>query len=164
MTDATGYFFLDGIDMWATFGVFIEEGSSDFLRYAPKKESIQHDWQDANGIEVDLSRIFFGPRDVILNCAIIVNTEEEFWEKHGFLISQLIQPELHRLSFKSHGERSYYVYYKECNNYKSVVPIKGDGLAGIKAYKFSLVLVEPEPQVDSSHVFLVTEDNVFLIT
>lgn len=164
MTDVSGYFFLDGIDMWTTFGVFIEEGSSDFLRYAPKKASIEHDWQDSNGVEVDLSRIFLGPRDIVLNCAIITTNESSFWEKHTNLISQLIQPELHRLSFKSHGERSYYVYYKECNNYKAAVALNGKGDEGLKAYRFSLVIVEPEPQVDASHVFLVTEDNVFIIT
>jgi hypothetical protein len=164
MTDATGYAFLDGIDLWTQFRIFIESGSAALLQYAPKKESIVRDWGDANGVQVDLSRIFLGARDIVLNCAIVVQSEAEFWEKHNFLISQFAQPNLHRLSFKAHGERSYYVYYKECNNYKAEKALTGNGLTGLKAYRFSLVISEPEPEFDASHVFLVTEDNVFLIT
>jgi hypothetical protein len=164
MIDVSGRAFLDGIDLWTVFSVFIEEGSADFLRYPPKKESITRDWGDSHGVEVDLSRVFFGSREGVLNCAIITTSETDFWLKHNALISQLVQPEKRRLSFKSHGERSYYVYYKECNNYKSAAPLKGETDDGLFAYRFSLVIVEPEPVVDASHVFLVNEDDVFIIT
>jgi hypothetical protein len=164
MVDVSGRYFLDGNDLWLTFGVFIEEGSADFLRHPPKKTSIEHDWQDSNGVEVDLSRVFFDKREGVLNLAIITNSEADFWTKHENFISQWAQPGLHRLSFKSHGERSYYVYYKECNNYKSAKALTGDGNSGLIAYRFSMVIVEPEPQIDASHVFLITEDEYFLIT
>jgi len=164
MRDVSGYFFIDGIDLFTTFGMIIEEGSADFLKYPPKKAGIEHDWMDANGREVDLSRIFFDQREGVLNMAIFATTEDEFWTRHNQFISQMIQPGTHRLTLKSHGERSYYIYYKECNNYKKGKPLTGNGEANLVAYRFSIVVVEPEPQVDSSHVFLVAEDNVFIIT
>ncbi len=164
MLDVSGYYFIDGIDLWTTFGLVVEEGSADMLQYAPKKESIKHDWMDSNGVEVDLSRIFFGPREIILKCAILCESEEEFWEKHDDFISHLIQPGKRRLSIKAHGERSYYVYYKECNNYTQVKALQGIDTPKKVAARFSLVLEEPEPQVDASHTFLITEEGHFIIT
>lgn len=162
--NVTGYFFLDGIDIYTTFGVVIEEGSADFLRYPPKKNSIEHDWQDANGRDVDLSRIFFDQREGVLNCAIFATSEEDFWTKHEQFISQWMQPGLRRLIFKSHGERSYYVYYKETNNYSQIKALKGEDGERLVAGRFSLVIVEPEPQVDASHIFLVDGEGNFIVT
>lgn len=163
MKDLSGKWFIDGLDLYATFGLFIEEGSSDLLRFPSKKSSIEHDWMDANGRQVDLSRIFFDQREVILNMAIICTGKEDFFTKQQSFIAQMTQPGTRRLTLDSHGERSYYVYYKECNNYKPVLPLTGED-TGLFAYRFSIVLVEPEPQIDASNVFIVTEDGRFLIT
>lgn len=163
MTDLSGYWFIDGIDIFQTFSCWIEEGSADFLKYPPKKASIEHDWQDANGRDVDLSRIFFDQREGVLNMAIWATSQEAFFEKHKQLISHFIQPGLRRLSLKSHGERSYYIYYRECNNYKSVLPLTGAD-TGKFVYRFSIVVVEPEPTVDASHTFLIDEEGHFIIT
>jgi hypothetical protein len=163
MTDLSGRWYIDGIDIFTTFGVFIEEGSADFLKYPPKKDGIEHDWKDANGREVDLSRFFFDQREGVLNMAIICTNATDFWTKHDQFISQMIQPALRRLSLASHGDRSYYVYYKECNNYSAIKPLTGDD-AGLFAHRFSMVVVEPEPQVDASHQYLVDEEGHFIIT
>jgi hypothetical protein len=164
MTDVSGFYFIDGIDLWTAFGLMIEEGSADFLRYPPKKVSIEHDWMDSNGIDVDLSRVFFGPREGVLNCAIFAESEDDFWTKHNQFIATMTQPNLRRLSIKAHGERSYNVYYKECNNYKQIKALKGLDTAYKIVGRFSLVIVEPEPTIDASNVFIVDEDGRFLIT
>ena len=163
MTNLSGRWYIDGIDLYTTFSMFIEEGSADFLRYPPKKSSIEHDWQDSHGREVDLSQVFFDQREGTLSLAIIATNRDDFFDKHEKFISHLTQPELRRLTLTSHGERSYYVYYKECNNYKPEKALTGE-MTGLFAYRFSVVLVEPEPVVDNSHVFLVDEEGRFLIT
>ena len=163
MIDLGGKWFIDGIDLYTAFNVFIEEGSADFLKFPPKKQSIEHDWMDANGRDVDLSRIFFDQREGVLDMAIIATDSEDFFLKQGLLISQMIQPGTRRLTLSSHGERSYYIYYKECNNYRPVKPLTGAD-TGLFAYRFSMVVVEPEPQVDASHQFLVDEEGHFIIT
>ncbi len=162
--DASGYWFLDGIDLWTSFGMLIEEGSANLLRYPPKKESITHDWMDADGIEVDLSRVFFGPREIPLVMGIIASSEEDFWLKHNAFISQLTQPGIRRLTISAHGERSYYIYYKECNNYNPVKALQGKEGARFVGAKFTVVIVEPKPDIDNTHVFIVDEDGRFLIT
>jgi hypothetical protein len=164
MQNLSGRFFLDGIDLYTVFGIFIEEGSADFLKYPPKKASIEHDWQDSNGREVDLSRVFFDQREGTLNMAILTNLESDFWQKHNDFISQFAQPGLHRLEFSSHGSKSYFVYYQETNNYKSVKPLRGSEETGLYAYRFSMVIIEPEPQIDASNIYLIDEEGHFLIT
>lgn len=163
MTNLSGRWFIDGVDLYDIFNLFIEEGSADFLRFPPKKASIEHDWQDANGREIDLSRFFFDQREGVLNMAIIATNSDDFFLKQEQLISHLVQPGLRRLVLSSHGERSYYVYYKECNNYKAEKALTGED-DGLFAYRFSMVLVEPEPQIDASHTFLITEEGHYIIT
>lgn len=163
MTSLSGLWLIDGIDLYDVFKLFIEEGSADFLKFAPKKSSIEHDWQDANGRDVDLSRIFFDQREGTLNMAIIATDKDDFFEKQQNFISQMIQPGLRRLTLASHGERSYYIYYKECSKYTAVKPLNGEN-EGLYAYRFSLQVVEPEPQVDASHVFLIDEEGHYIIT
>lgn len=163
MTDLSGKWFIDGIDLYTTFKIFIEEGSADFLRYPPKKQSIEHDWGDANGRDIDLSRIFFDQREGTLNMAIITTSREDFFQKHDQFLSHMTQPGTRRLTLASHGERSYFIYYKECNNYKPVKSLKVEEET-LVAYRFSMVVVEPEPVIDSSHVFLVDGEGNFIIT
>lgn len=166
--DVSGYFFMDGMDLWVQFGLFIEKGSADFLRYPPKKESITHDWLDSNGLDVDLSRVFFKERQVTLNCGIIAETEEDFWLKHDSFIATLAQPGTRRLMFKSHGDKQYFVYYKDCSNYTQVKALKGQEAdifgANRVAARFSLIIEEPEPQIDSTMVVIVDEDGRYLTT
>ena len=61
MVDLSGYWFLDGIDVWKNFAIAIEKGTSDTLRYPAFKPPISHDWPDQNGIDVDLTKKFFIP-------------------------------------------------------------------------------------------------------
>lgn len=168
MVDVTGLSWIDGIDLWTAFSMFFEKASTDLLKYAPKKDSITHDWMDSNGIDVDLSRYFFKERTITINCAIIADNEADFWNKHDSFIATLTQPGTRRLELKSHNNRSYFIFYKECNNYTQVLSVKGNDetLFGPNkvAAKFSIVVIEPNPQIDSNNVYIITEDGHFLIT
>lgn len=154
-------YFIDGIDFWGNFHVVVEKGSDGFLRYPPKKDSITRDWSDSNGLEVDVSRIFTGPRDVTLECGIIADDEADFWEKYNAFIAQWVLPGLHRIEVAEFGGRSFYCFYKECNSFSRVTPIKGTGKVGCK---FSITMTEPNPSLDASNVHIVDEDGRFLIT
>lgn len=153
--------FIDGMDLWNVFSIFVESGSDGFLQYAARKESISHDWLDRNGVDVDLSRYFFDSRNITLRCAMMANSEADFWLKHQGFIAMLTQPGPRRITVVEFGERSFMVYYKECNDFDRFTRIKDTNQV---ATKFTLVLVESEPSVDSSHEFIVDEEGRFLIT
>lgn len=161
-----GLWRIDGIDLWSTYGIVLEEGSADFLKYAPKKESITHDWKDSHGIDVDLSRIFLGPKEGVLNFAILAKTTQEYFDKHDAFINLWIKSGTRRLEIASHNDRSYFIYYKETNNYNQLAPLKpGSPLEEYTiAHRFSMVVVEPEPKIYPGNVYIVTEDGKFLIS
>lgn len=163
--ELNGYWFIDGIDIWSAFSMVLEEGSADFLKFPPRKASTEHDWKDSNGVQVDLSRFFFQKREGVLNFLMFAETEAEFWQKYESFIATMTQPGLRRLELKSHNNRSYYIHYQETNNWSQIKNLKGEWADTYKIIqKFSMVVVEPEPQVDSSNVYLVTEDNKFIIS
>lgn len=162
MTDLTGYWFIDGIDLYSIFNVFIEDGSADFLKFPPKKSAIEHDWKDSHGRDVDLSQIFFDQREGTLNMAIIATDEADFFDKQKNFLSLFAQPGTRRFELKSHGQRHYFIYYKDCSSYKAVKALDGEN-TGLYAYRFTLNVVEPEPVIDASQVFIIDHDGNYLI-
>jgi hypothetical protein len=162
--DATGLYYIDGKDLWTIFGVFVEAGSDDLLKYPAKKDSIEHDWMDADGIDVDLTRVYLSEREINLKMAIYATSEDDFWNKYNGFIAQMTQPELRRLQIKEFGMRSFFVYYKECTNYTRLTRVL-DGTTTFIACKFNLKLVEPMPKPDDTgDQFLVDEDGRFIVT
>jgi hypothetical protein len=162
--DYSGLWYMDSMDLWNSFSMIIEEGSADFLRFPSKKDSATHDWGDSNGIDVDLSRIFLKERKGVLQCAILATSESEFWDKHEAFFYRLIQPGLRRLEFNSHGNRSYFIFYEDNPLYRQVTKLKGTMSSGLIAHRFNLALVEPEPVLNPSNVFIVTDDGKFIIS
>lgn len=163
MAYPTGQYFIDGKDLWLVFGIVISEGSDDLLKFPTRKDSISHDWEDENGTDIDLSRVFFASRDINLQCALIAANEADFWAKYNNFIATLAQPELRRLEV-SELSSSFYVFYKECSSFTRATRIKIGPNAGKIASKFTLTLVEKAPTIDSSNVFMITDDNRLMIT
>jgi hypothetical protein len=159
----SGYYFIDGKDIWTAYNIFVESGSDDFLQYPAKKESITHDWMDSNGIDVDLSRVFLEPREITLRCAIIVTSSDQFWQKYTGFIADLTQPGTRRIEVAEFGSRSFNVHYKSCNDFTRLTRVK-EGTTTKIACKFTLVLVEPVPVLDNGNIFIVDEDGRFLVT
>ena len=51
-----GQIYIDGIDIYATFGIFINEGGYDgVVTFPPLKKPESNDWQEEDGEDVDLS-------------------------------------------------------------------------------------------------------------
>lgn len=159
-TGAAGKYYLDAIDIWVAFKMFVSNGSDDLLRYPKKKDSITHDWMDSNGIDVDLSRIFFEPRTVNLEIKAVASSEEEFWRSYTQFIAQWAKPWAHRLEIAEFS-RSFFVYYKDCTNVERLTRIKRTNLIG---WQFTLIVEEPEPVIDNTDTYILAEEGLFLIT
>lgn len=160
---ARNLYFLDGMDVVTTFGLLVKKGSADFLRFPKKKASIEHDWINVSGIDVDLSQIFFEANEGTLECAMIADTEADFLTKHDRLFALFGQPGLRRLTITAHGGRSYFVHYVSCTNYVQVKAMRGIP-ANQVIHSFNLTLREPMPQLAPVETYIGTEDNAFLIT
>ncbi|MBC9913190.1 hypothetical protein [Chitinophaga varians] len=163
MAYPTGQYFIDGMDLWVVFSIIVAAGSDDLLKLPARKDSISHDWLDENGTDVDLSRVFFESREINLECGMIANDEADFHNKFTAFKAVIAQPQLRRLE-SSELSSSFFVYYKDCSSFVRATRIKAGPNAGKVAAKFTLVLVEKSPTIDSSNVFMITDDNRLMIT
>lgn len=67
----TGRLYIDGNDAYSSYGVFVVEGGwNELIAYPPLKSVDSNDWQENDGIEVDLSAPVLDTRDVQLKIAI----------------------------------------------------------------------------------------------
>ncbi len=68
----TGYCYIDGIDIYAEYGVFIEgDGYNELLSFPALKEPDKNDWPEEHGIEIDLSEPRLQSREVTISFAFI---------------------------------------------------------------------------------------------
>ena len=63
-----GRLYIDGTDILAEFGVVVKEGGyAELLAYPPLKSVTTNDWQEEDGIEVDLSAPVLNTRELTIN-------------------------------------------------------------------------------------------------
>ena len=154
-------YLIDGFDLWRTFGITIEKGGLDDLLKLPKrKQSIQHNWQDENGLDVDLSRTFLEAKDSVLKCIIIADNETDFWLHYNQFLSLLIKPGTRRFTVNVFN-MNYYIYYKDCTIYQKLTAFKQTGKL---ICKFNLTISETVPGFQNIPTFLTDESNNFIIT
>ena len=156
-----GQYRIDGIDLYLIYGITIASGSNDLLRFPERKESVEHDWSDRNGIDKDTSRVFFKARDISLECNLIANSEADFWAKYNAFLGMLAQPGERRLEVAEFNA-NYFLIYIKCDSFTRFTRIKEN--PGKIACKFTTTLRELKPQVDPSNQYLITEPGVFMIT
>lgn len=161
----SGRYFIDGKDFWTIFSVIVESGSDDFLKYPSKKESITRDWSDANGLDIDTSQVYLNARDISLRCAILADSEEDFWSKYNGFLKQLTLPGSHRIQLAEFGLRSFYCVYKETPFFERFTRVRIEESGDIKvACKFGITLIDFEPRIENGDEFIVDEEGRFLIT
>lgn len=158
-----GLYYIDGMDLWTVFGMFVEKGTDDFLKFAARKESISHDWINENGIDVDDSRVFLKDRDITLHVAFIVDGPEQFWTKYNAFLAQMMLPGKRRIEPKGLGDVQYFCHYKESGSAVRFTKYLPD--AAKIAVKFTITFTEVNPADNITQVvFIVDEDGRFLVT
>lgn len=153
-----GQHYIDGKDLYTTYGVVVLSGSDGFLKFPARKASITHDWGDKNGIDVDLSKPFVESKTVTLECAMIAPDKAVFWTNHTAFFAELMKPGTRRLEVAAF-ERSFYVYYKDCSTFNRFSKMNN----GKIACKFTLTLTEQEPSFTSEELRWVDDDGQFVI-
>ncbi len=158
---AAGKHYIDGVDLWTTLGITIEKGSyNDLIKLPARKETIEHNWKDEDGLDKDLSRTFYEAREITLNCFIKATSDTEFWTNWQNFLALLGQPGVRRLSVTELG-REFYVFYKQSPTFDKITRYKDSTKI---ASKFVLSLVEQRPGFNTVPTFIIDESNRFLIT
>lgn len=154
-------YYLDGVDLWTNFGLTIAKGSlDDFLKLPKRKGSIEHNWPDEDGLDVDLSRNFYEARDINIKFYIISDTEAAFWTQYNGFMTLLKKPGLRRFNVVVFG-LNYNLFYQDCTVWDKLTPFRQTG----KLFSsFTVRFTEANPNTTDVETFLVTEDNLFIIT
>lgn len=156
---AENRYYLDGSDMFLKYGVGVESGSENFLKFPKRKESVEYNWKDQNGLDVDLTRYFIEAREIELKCFLIANSESDFWVKYNSFVSAWQQPETRRLTIVEFS-KDYEVFFKECLIYQRLTRIKSTSLVGCK---FTLKIVEKNPNAPQPE-YITNEEDKFMIS
>jgi hypothetical protein len=138
----SGKYAMDTLDLWTTYGVFLEDGTTEFLRFPERKESITNDWPDQMGIDIDLSTPTYKEREITIQCALIADNEADWWTKYNAFRVALMGSGK-RMFYIAELSRSYQVIYVKCSSFTKFTRIKTSGKV---AAKFTLQLLEPEPR------------------
>ena len=104
-------------DLKASYGLAILTGREKLLSYPERKEPLNFDWNDQNGNEYHLGKVFFKDNEVVLQCAIMANDNVEFWTKYNAFFKEISKPNWQQLFIDDH-DMTYDFFYKSGNNFK----------------------------------------------
>ncbi len=108
---------LNNKELKSTYGLVILTGRERLLSYPERKEPLNFDWQDQNGVDYYLSKVFFKDSEVTLQCAIMANDNVDFWVKYNAFFKEVSKPNWQQLFIDDH-DMNYQVFYKSGNNFK----------------------------------------------
>lgn len=108
---------LNSKNLFTEFGLVIQTGLSELLAFPERKKSLENDWREENGKEYDLSLPKFKDKEISLKCAIMANTDVDFWAKYDALFVELSKAEWQELFIHDHT-KTYNVFYKKTTGWK----------------------------------------------
>lgn len=110
-----GRLYVDGIDIYAEFGIYVvKDGWNELIAYPPLKSVTSNDWMEMDGVEVDLSAPVLNTHEVQIKFACDVKVGSFF-----FLIDLLSDGAYHEFNIKSIG-RKYKLRLTSAPNYKEI--------------------------------------------
>lgn len=140
MGSAANLNFLDGLDVFETWGIAIEIGHAQFLLPHEPKERLIKSWADQHGSDVYLAPVFLKEKEVTLRCFTVLGSLEEFNQQYHAFIEKLQEPIWHTWHVVNHN-KDYSFYYKGMKNGEKA---SRNFLVGTVVYQFDLVLgVQP---------------------
>lgn len=155
----TGLYSINGNDIYTAYGLVITSGVGSLLDMPDRKSPYSHDWQDENGVEVDLSRPLFQARQVTFNVVLEGNGYADFWAKYKALFELLSSPGLLELYCADLGS-TFHIYYTSSSNFQRHTRLR----SGQVIMSFTLVFTEPVPIAGGGDVYVWSQDGENIIT
>jgi len=107
---------INNIDLKETYGLAILTGRERLLAYPERKTPLSFDWQDENGQEYQLKKVFFNDQEITLQMAFMANDNADFWLKYNAFFKEITKPNFQTLWIDDH-DMSYQFFYKSANNF-----------------------------------------------
>lgn len=145
--------------METLYGITVNDGSSGFLAFPKRKKSLENNWQDENGIEIDLLAPRFEARTFPVKCTLQATDQADFWNKYNGLFTELSGSGVHTLYLPDH-DKTYNVFYVDQQNVHKITPLSSAYTVGVQ---FELIFGEVDPTTNIEAVYLVDSGDRFLI-
>lgn len=156
---ALGAYILNGKDLFGVFGTTVQSGSGSFLSFPERKGSLQHNWSDQDGLDIDLTSPKFEARDFRLQCTLISDARDDFWNKYNGLFTELSTMGTHQL-YVEDLDKTYTLFYKSQTNLKKLTRLNSTSQIGVS---FDLIFGETDPMDNIEAVYLVDDQDRYLI-
>ena len=119
-------------NLFGDFGLVIQTGTADLLKFPERKAPISEDWADEDGAVYDLQAPRFKDKEAQLHCAFIANSDAGFWKVYDSFFKELKKPGYQDLFIYDHS-RIYKVFYKQSGAFKKVTKrLKGVDMIFVK--------------------------------
>lgn len=139
----TGLWKINNKDIFAAWGVGITRGSyADILSRPTPKKRLEHDYKDADGLEVDTtSPLAYEANRFKIKVVITGKTFTSFWANYNAFFAEIDKPETFSLYIKDLGVTVTLLY--EGATQKGRI---GTLRSGKKAIAFEVSVFEPNPK------------------
>jgi hypothetical protein len=122
----TGSCIIDGKDI-AAYGMFILRGGDcDLLPFPDRTEPVQNDWHEEDGVDVDLSEIYFKEKNLTVRFHIIADTAVEFESNLDRFYWMISEPEPRKMYIREF-DREFTLRYISCPGYAHSGGLYKDG-------------------------------------
>jgi hypothetical protein len=108
---------IDGIDI-ADFGMYITKGGDyDFISFPERKEPLLNNWYEHNGVDADLSEIFFKEKQVKVSFYITADTGTQFVARWARFRSLITAPGYRQVYIREF-DRTFRLRYLSCPEFE----------------------------------------------
>lgn len=130
LSQASNWYYMDGEDLYDTYGVVVTTSNDAFLYYPTLKEPLGHDYRDKTGKEYDLSTPNYQTREAILKVWMIASSEVDFWTKYKAFWAKLSAPGARALQIVELGQ-TFDVFYRKTESVSRLTRIKNTSKVGV---------------------------------
>lgn len=151
-------YLINGSDLKTIYGIDITNAISPFFAFPDRKASVQNDFPDENGLDIDLTVPTFSARTFTFNCVCSGSNMDDLKSKY-FGLFTLLKIQGSYSVYSDWVNMSVYAYYQKQANLG--IPYKNS--EGGISIKFDLTFGETDPFINIPNVFLVDDQNRFLV-
>lgn len=134
-----GKIIIDGNDVYTAYGVLVEK-TSGMLDGLKMKDPVVNKWSDEHGSEVYLDEVYYEPRDISINCAIVGNSATNLVSKINTFFNAM-RASGFRYIRSQHINKGYLVYLDQSSPMTRLSKFNGNPSIG----RLTLYFKEPYP-------------------
>lgn len=123
---AFGRHFLNGQDVYATWGIAVTENKIAFLQKGKRKQTFENNWVDNNGTDVDLSFATFEDVEIPLRCVLLAqveggkNSAAVAMQNLSAFVAEMTKPGWQQWQVNDHNSEVYWVRFVDTNTFSAV--------------------------------------------